>query len=230
MLGHWREIMIAWKRSLNELTSTLLEGWYWLDCARRHGEEETGKKVVWRGVTVKGEGLTHTLSYSYWSINWKVLVWILLGVTKVLPQVNTFYGLVTKHILTSEWWELLSRITWLIDNWPINWLTDSLSVAKRLMDWLTEYYWLCNWLANDHLFSWLTRSLPVWLTVWLTVWETVWVTHWLVDWPTDYLYDCLTDWLNKCLSGCFIAFLVVPLQGILSILTVSFFPKVNIFR
>ena len=124
----------------------------------------------------------------------------------------------------------LSRITWLIDNWPINWLTDSLSVAKRLMDWLTEYYWLCNWLANDRLFSWLTHSLPVWLTVWLTVWETVWVTHWLVDWPTDYLYDCLTDWLNKCLSGCFIAFLVVPLQGILSILTVSFFPKVNIFR
>ena len=130
----------------------------------------------------------------------------------------------------SEWWELLSRITWLIDNWPISWLTDSLSVAKRLMDWLTEYYWLCNWLANDHLFSWLTHSLPVWLTVSLTVWETVWVTHWLVDWPTDYLYDCLTDWLNKCLSGCFIAFLVVPLQGILSILTVSFFPKVNIFR
>ena len=158
------------------------------------------------------------------------MVWILLGVTKVLPQANTFYGLVTKHILTSEWWELLSRITWLIDNWPINWLTDSLSVAKRLMDWLTEYYWLCNWLANDHLFSWLTHSLPVWLTVWLTVWETVWVTHWLVDWPTDYLYDCLTDWLNKCLSDCFIAFLVVPLQGILSILTVSFFPKVNIFR
>ena len=134
------------------------------------------------------------------------MVWILLGVTKVLPQANTFYGLVTKHILTSEWWELLSRITWLIDNWPINWLTDSLSVAKRLMDWLTEYYWLCN--ITDLQ---MTICFPDWLIHCLSDWQSDLLSERLFGWPTDWLTDrlttCMTAWLIGWISACLAALL-----------------------
>ena len=132
------------------------------------------------------------------------MVWILLGVTRVLPQANTFYGLVTKHILTSELWELLSRITWLIDNWPINWLTDSLSVAK---DWWIDWQNITGCVTDLKMII----CFPDWLIHCLSDWQSDLLSERLFGWPPDWLTDrlttCMTAWLIGWISACLAALL-----------------------